>query len=122
VRCGAVRCGAVRCGAVRCGAVRCGAVRCGAVRFGSVRFGSVRFGSVWCGGFPEVRGAEWQAIVQWGSRPTSTPHPPGVSYTPRLFMPTNRDSTMSTRPMPLLPPSSLSLVRSVAGDICKGWQ
>ena len=26
--------------------------------------------------------------------------PPGVSYTPRDFMPTKRDSTMSTRPMP----------------------
>ena len=29
--------------------------------------------------------------------------PPGVSYTPRDFMPTKRLSTMSTRPMPLSP-------------------
>ena len=31
--------------------------------------------------------------------------PPGVSYTPRDFMPTKRLSTMSTRPMPLSPAS-----------------
>ena len=29
--------------------------------------------------------------------------PPGVSYTPRDFIPTKRDSTMSTRPTPLSP-------------------
>ena len=43
--------------------------------------------------------------------------PPGVSYTPRDFMPTKRDSTMSTRPMPLSPARLLSLVSSVAGDM-----
>jgi len=43
--------------------------------------------------------------------------PPGVSYTPRDFMPTKRFSTRSTRPMPLSRPSSLSLANSVAGDI-----
>ena len=33
---------------------------------------------------------------------------PGASYTPRLFMPTKRFSTMSMRPMPLRPPISFS--------------
>ena len=42
--------------------------------------------------------------------------PPGVSYTPRDFMPTKRFSTRSTRPMPLSRPRSLSLANSVAGD------
>ena len=42
--------------------------------------------------------------------------PPGVSYMPRLFMPTKRFSTRSSRPMPLSRPSSLSLASSVAGD------
>ena len=32
---------------------------------------------------------------------------PGASYTPRLFMPTKRFSTMSIRPMPLRPPISV---------------
>ena len=35
---------------------------------------------------------------------------PGASYTPRLFMPTKRFSTMSIRPTPLRPPISLSSV------------
>ena len=39
--------------------------------------------------------------------------PPGVSYTPRHFMPTRRFSTISRIPMPFLPPSSLSPARSV---------
>ena len=41
--------------------------------------------------------------------------PPGVSYTPRLFMPTTRVSTMSARPMPFAAPSSLSLSTSSTG-------
>ena len=36
-----------------------------------------------------------------GSMPRTVP--PGVSYTPRDFMPTKRLSTMSTRPMPFSP-------------------
>jgi hypothetical protein len=35
---------------------------------------------------------------------------------PRDFMPTNRFSTRSSRPMPFSLPSSLSLVSSAAGD------
>ena len=35
---------------------------------------------------------------------------PGASYTPRLFMPTKRFSTMSIRPMPLRPPILFSSV------------
>lgn len=41
----------------------------------------------------------------------------GQDDSPRLFMPTNRLSTRSTRPIPFFPPSSLSFVRRVAGDI-----
>ena len=37
--------------------------------------------------------------------------PPGVSYTPRLFIPTQRFSQMSTKPTPLRPPISLSVVK-----------
>src|SRR6185503_2781267 len=36
---------------------------------------------------------------------------------PRLFMPTKRFSTRSSRPMPLVLPSSFSRVSSVAGGI-----
>ena len=46
----------------------------------------------------------------WGSSP-------GVSYMPRLFMPTKRFSTRSSRPMPCFRPSSLSAVSKVAGLI-----
>ena len=42
--------------------------------------------------------------------------PPGVSYMPRLFMPTKRFSTRSSRPIPLSRPSSFSRVSSSAGD------
>ena len=35
--------------------------------------------------------------------------PPGVSYTPRSFMPTSRFSTISSRPMPFSPPNLFSL-------------
>ncbi len=42
--------------------------------------------------------------------------PPGVSYTPRLFMPTKRFSTRSMRPMPLSRPRSLRAASSEAGD------
>jgi hypothetical protein len=41
--------------------------------------------------------------------------PPGVSYTPRDFMPTYRFSTRSTRPMPCFPPRALSRASSFAG-------
>ena len=40
-------------------------------------------------------------------RAVSSRVPPGVSYTPRDFMPTKRDSTMSMRPMPLSPASCM---------------
>src|SRR5690606_41584108 len=43
--------------------------------------------------------------------------PPGVSYTPRLFIPTKRFSTISTRPIPCLPPSSFSLSITCSGVI-----
>mmetsp|Transcript_16413 Transcript_16413/g.51001 ORF Transcript_16413/g.51001 Transcript_16413/m.51001 type:complete len:221 (+) Transcript_16413:211-873(+) len=41
--------------------------------------------------------------------------PPGVSYTPRDFIPTKRDSTMSMRPTPLSPPNLLSAASMLAG-------
>jgi len=41
--------------------------------------------------------------VQKLQAPAARTVPPGVSYTPRDFMPTKRLSTMSTRPMPLSP-------------------
>ena len=43
---------------------------------------------------------------------------PGASYTPRLFMPTNRFSTMSIRPTPLRPAilfSSSTIASAVFG-------
>ena len=42
--------------------------------------------------------------------------PPGVSYTPRDFIPTNRFSTRSSRPIPFALPSAFSLVSNSAGD------
>ena len=39
--------------------------------------------------------------------------PPGVSYTPRDFMPTKRLSTMSTRPMPLSPATCIVTTAAV---------
>ena len=48
--------------------------------------------------------------------------PPGVSYTPRDFMPTKRLSTMSMRPMPLSPAiytPALPYLRSSARVLCK---
>jgi len=42
--------------------------------------------------------------------------PPGVSYTPRDFMPTKRFSTMSMRPMPFFEPRSLSMLKSFSGS------
>ncbi|MFS7964113.1 hypothetical protein Hanom_Chr08g00746351 [Helianthus anomalus] len=42
--------------------------------------------------------------------------PPGVSYTPRLFIPTRRFSTMSIRPIPCRPPMSFSSVKRDAGE------
>ncbi len=39
--------------------------------------------------------------------------PPGVSYTPRDFMPTKRLSTMSTRPMPLSPATCAAVAAAV---------
>jgi len=42
--------------------------------------------------------------------------PPGVSYTPRDFMPTYRFSTMSTRPTPCLPPSLFKVRITSSGE------
>ena len=42
--------------------------------------------------------------------------PPGVSYTPLDFMPTNLFSTISILPIPFSPPILFNLARSLAGD------
>lgn len=50
------------------------------------------------------RHADTNAPIQRAHRcATCRMVPPGVSYTPRDFMPTKRDSTRSTRPMPFWP-------------------
>ncbi len=41
---------------------------------------------------------------------------PGASYTPRLFMPTKRFSTMSIRPMPLRPPIAFNWLTISSGE------
>ena len=44
--------------------------------------------------------------------------PPGVSYTPLDFIPTNLFSTISILPIPFLPPKSFSFLRRFAGVRC----
>ncbi|OPX61308.1 MAG: hypothetical protein A4E30_00952 [Methanomassiliicoccales archaeon PtaB.Bin215] len=54
------------------------------------------------------------STAMWASRRMV---PPGVSYTPRDFIPTKRFSIRSTRPMPCWPPRKLRWAKSWAGVI-----